>query len=110
MTKLDTYTTPGGKTVEVPHGTAKGYNYGCRCDDCKEANRDRYREAKRRRLARPVPDHVHGSWNGYSNYGCRCSECLVACQRRYPDAQAYREANRDRLNEKRRRYYKESGK
>lgn len=110
MTKIDTYTTPAGNIRTIVHGTPGGYRNGCRCPECKEAERERTREAKRKRLARPTPGHVHGTWNGYANYGCRCPECLVACQQRYPDAQAYREANRDALNEKRRKYYKESGK
>lgn len=110
MARLDTYTTPGGRTILVPHGTARGYTYGCRCEPCKEANRERYREAKRRRLSRPVPGHVHGTWNGYSNYGCRCAECLTACRQRYPDAAAYRAVNRDALKARRRAYYKKSGK
>lgn len=25
-----------------------------------------------------VPDHVHGTMNGYGNYGCRCGMCTAA--------------------------------
>lgn len=25
----------------------------------------------------PIPDHVHGTVNGYDNYGCRCEPCRL---------------------------------
>lgn len=110
MIKLDTWTNARGKTIKIVHGEAKSYDKGCRCDECKEAFRERAREAKGRRLSRPIPEHVHGTWNGYSNYNCRCPRCLAACQAKYPDSAAYRQANRARLNERRRSYYRETGK
>lgn len=30
----------------------------------------------------PVPDHVHGTANGYGNYGCRCPDCREAHRRK----------------------------
>jgi hypothetical protein len=38
------------------HGTRRGYNHGCRCDDCKDAQRlyqRRYRERRGNGLTRP---------------------------------------------------------
>jgi hypothetical protein len=44
------------------HGTRRGYNEGCRCDDCKDAQRlyqRRYRERQALRNVTPVsPDEV----------------------------------------------------
>lgn len=108
--KLDTWTTARGEVVPIIHGEARGYDKGCRCDECKAAYRERAREAKERRKSRPIPEHVHGTWNGYANYDCRCSRCLAACQQKYPDSAAWRQANRERLNQRRREYYKETGK
>jgi hypothetical protein len=56
------------------------YARGCRCEGCKEANREMQREIKARRLERvsrgkrKVPHGV----SGYSNWDCRCSECKKA--------------------------------
>ncbi len=38
------------KNLEVKHGTIYAYQCGCRCDDCKIANRDHSRKY------RPAPD------------------------------------------------------
>lgn len=109
-TRLEFYLSTRGKEVKIEHGTPSGYRHGCRCDECKAANREQQQAARDRRLNRPIPEHVHGTWNGYANYNCRCDRCLDACRARYPEAAAYREVNRDKLNERRREYYKESGK
>jgi hypothetical protein len=31
---------------------------------------------RRERLSKPIPDHVHGTDNGYTNYKCKCPACL----------------------------------
>jgi hypothetical protein len=73
-----------GHTVVVvkseQHGTATGYNYGCRCNACREAIRIK---GVARRRAQGVPDRhgpppgpiKHGTLHAYSNRGCRCDDC-----------------------------------
>lgn len=65
--------------VQVKHGTQNAYlNYGCRCDDCKEAQREASKKQAARRKARETPGHVHGTASGYTNYRCRCDLCKGA--------------------------------
>lgn len=59
------------------HGTPNGYNnHGCRCVDCKAAQRADNIRRRRERLSRPIPDHVHGTDNGYTSYKCKCPACV----------------------------------
>lgn len=60
------------------HGTERGYCAGCRESCCRVAHA-RYNAVKKaERIARGVPDHVHGTPNGYANYACRCDACQIA--------------------------------
>lgn len=60
------------------HGQRGTYVGGCRCDDCREANR-RYHEARRRAAGvRPVEASKHGTVNRYIKYRCRCDDCRAA--------------------------------
>lgn len=52
---------------------ANGYKRGCRCTECREANR--IRRAQQRASKNP-PNH--GTESGYFNYGCRCAPCKAA--------------------------------
>lgn len=54
------------------HGTRSCYSIGCRCDDCREANRVYMAEC--RHSGKPP---THGL-SGYKNYGCRCRICTAA--------------------------------
>lgn len=90
---------------KLPKGVS-GYRKGCRCDECKQAERERWQRSRERRLTGPVPAHVHGTWNGYNNYGCRCDECFAACQAQYGRAAEYRAANRDKIAARAREYYR----
>ena len=70
-------------------GTAYA-NYGCRCDECKEANRARTSRRRKERFAEPkAPDDPrHGKSTFYSNHGCRCEKCTAAWSaecKRYAD-------------------------
>jgi hypothetical protein len=77
---------PGDKR----HGTRNGYQYyGCRCEDCRGANRDHGRAeylkhhpgARSYRtppLVETPDDPRHGTANGYVNHGCRCQPCRDA--------------------------------
>lgn len=107
------------------HGTPTRYRQGCRCDKCVTAMRaywnrkyhesveraaakaraEHQKELRKRRRQGPIPAQVHGTWNGYTNYGCKCELCLEACRARYPQGKAWRDANREELNRKRREYY-----
>jgi hypothetical protein len=78
---LVSYDRPGGlcracyeETIAAQHGTRSKYNGGCRCDDCREANRVSHAEWELRVRGNP-PEH--GTENAYRNYGCRCQECRV---------------------------------
>lgn len=63
----------------VRHGTAGGYQKGCRCDLCREAHRVAQVEVRRRRRERPIPDTVaHGKYSTLRNYGCTCEPCRTA--------------------------------
>lgn len=62
---------------ETQHGTLSGYqNHGCRCRDCRTANREyfvQYRKAKRRA---DIPTTLkHGTDYARYTYGCDCAEC-----------------------------------
>lgn len=74
------------------HGTISRYNSGCRCDECRRANREYGREyyrkrkqadreadlAKRRACREMYPCRSpHGTRSRY-NSGCRCDECRRA--------------------------------
>lgn len=60
------------------HGLERGYAAGCRKPCCREAHRIYSQHKKEERIARGVPDHVHGTRNGYNNYGCHCDKCQIA--------------------------------
>jgi hypothetical protein len=63
------------------HGHITRYVAGCRCSECREANRV-YRIADvARRTARLAADPTlapHGKAVTYSNWGCRCAPCSTA--------------------------------
>ena len=59
---------------ELVHGTVQGYIYrGCRCEECRQAQRDYYGN-------RPMAEYLaevaaqHGTERKY-RLGCRCDEC-----------------------------------
>jgi len=63
--------------IIVPCPSAAAYTRGCRCDGCKEANREVQRQIKARRIARFRSGQTkikHGV-SGYSNWDCRCENC-----------------------------------
>ena len=63
------------------HASRRTYYAGCRCQMCVDAHayyKRAMRKQRRERLAREVPDHVHGTVNGYNNYNCRCDRCMTA--------------------------------
>lgn len=69
--------------MSYPHGSAHGYNEGCRCTRCREANTKRARA--RREHVRTLRELINGRWvspytthgtlNGYGNWQCRCAAC-----------------------------------
>jgi len=76
--------------TEAKHGSATMYTYGCRCDACKQAIKDRYREKRetgwrqgtRRSREQYMLDRYgelqHGTARMYRRYGCRCGACTFA--------------------------------
>lgn len=73
----------------MTHGKTGRYtNRGCRCDECRAAQRDAlasWRDTVAGTLADGDPRH--GTLNGYDNYRCRCGACAAAkAQARKPRA------------------------
>jgi hypothetical protein len=60
------------------HGTERGYAAGCRLDCCRVAHTQYTKMTKVKRIARGIPERVHGTANGYNNYECRCDACQIA--------------------------------
>jgi hypothetical protein len=62
------------------HGVYATYSGGCRCVDCREANRLYQKGAQARRRQHPeLADMAgHGKTSTYTNYSCRCAECRTA--------------------------------
>lgn len=63
-----------------PHGTTTKYGSGCRCDECKAAQSAYAKKRREQKQAWPVsiPEHVHGTKNGYTGHSCRCDPCRDA--------------------------------
>lgn len=64
-----------------PHGLAKSWVEGCRCDICAEAVREYrrgYLERTRREAQMGLRQIPHGTKNGYTTYACRCDACTRA--------------------------------
>lgn len=70
----------GRPPVDHGHGHPATYQKGCRCDDCREANRNRCAEDRKARTGDPAAaDRAgHGKASTYRNYNCRCSKCSKA--------------------------------
>lgn len=63
------------------HGASGYRNYGCKCNICTDAHRERHkteRESRKRRLEADPSLAPHGEKNTYLNWGCRCKECKSA--------------------------------
>ncbi|PVE04636.1 hypothetical protein [Streptomyces scopuliridis] len=70
----------GRPPVDHGHGDHRTYNKGCRCDDCREAQR--LRGIKQRAGWAQDPSAAdragHGKPSTYKNYKCRCEPCSKA--------------------------------
>lgn len=70
------------------HGTAIGYNHGCRCDACRDAM-SASRKATAARVLEALKanpeDHRHGTRYGY-DCGCRCDACREEASARRREA------------------------
>ncbi|NUQ95345.1 MAG: hypothetical protein HOY79_01845 [Streptomyces sp.] len=64
----------------MTHGHVNAYKNGCRCPECREANRVYQNAANARRSAAPaLADRAgHGKRTTYVNYACRCDACCAA--------------------------------
>jgi hypothetical protein len=81
--------TPTGKPV-THGGPGTAYvHYGCRCDECREANTRRKLRADRNRWLRMTigesEPSKHGKVSTYTNWGCRCEPCTTAQSQAYAD-------------------------
>lgn len=86
---------PGRPPVDHGHGDHRTYHKGCRCNDCREANRAYQAELRARRHNDPYSaDRAgHGKSSTYRNHACRCDECTAA---HTADCNAYRARRRAR--------------
>jgi hypothetical protein len=66
------------KEDDPRHGTNRGYGAGCRLYCCVDAHTIYSTQKKIERVARGIPERVHGTRNGYTNYGCRCTRCQIS--------------------------------
>lgn len=70
------------------------YCRGCRCDDCRAAERA-YKVTLR---AKEIPAELHGRVGTYMNRGCRCEVCRTAWaeyRRDLPSARRSQRANNE---------------
>lgn len=67
-----------GKT----HGRVSTYHSGCECGPCHAVGHNYHKRQRLERFRRAIPEHVHGTYSGYSNWGCKCYQCRVASKRR----------------------------
>lgn len=70
----------GRPPVDHGHGDYRTYGKGCRCDDCREAQRVHGIEQRAKWARDPeAADRAgHGKPSTYKNYGCRCEPCSKA--------------------------------
>lgn len=61
----------------LSHGTQTVYWYGCRCEECKIANKERC-ERNREARVKKDPGNIKHGLSGYMNYRCRCPICKAA--------------------------------
>ena len=91
-----------GTRKTVPTHNYSGYRAGCRCEQCREDNKQyeaRTRAAAIARLAADPTCAPHGRVHTYQRYRCRCYECRLAhsnqCKRyRARRGKTNREGNR----------------
>lgn len=83
----------GRPAVDHGHGDHRTYGKGCRCADCREAQRVRGIEQRAKWAQDPAAaDRAgHGKPSTYKNYGCRCEPCSKANS---ADVAAFRERKR----------------
>ena len=86
---------PGRPSVDHGHGDYRTYAKGCRCDDCRDAQRVRCAAMRADRAKDPSrADRAgHGKASTYKNYKCRCAECSAA---NTADVNAYKARRRER--------------
>jgi len=85
---------PKGRAfIAIKHGRIYSYfKLRCRCPECRAVAMVATKKYKANRIKRGVPDHVHGTPNGYHNYDCRCQPCTKAYSA-YKRAQKLRRAS-----------------
>lgn len=70
------------------------YMRGCREPGCRAENTLAMQTNRLLAADRPVPEHVHGTHNGYAYWGCRCDACRTAKARHNREYRARRKLTR----------------
>jgi hypothetical protein len=70
--------TPAGNPVHHGGSGSSYTNYGCRCDECTEANTARAHRRHLQRRGEQPPADAHGQLSTYVNWWCRCPGCREA--------------------------------
>lgn len=60
------------------HGRRSQYIAGCRCDECREADREYQQQRREQRRQLPDEQKPHGTPKCYTHYECRCEACTHA--------------------------------
>lgn len=70
--------TPAGNPVNHGGAGTAYSHYGCRCDECTDANTARAHRRSLERRGETPPPESHGKASTYNNWSCRCDPCSVA--------------------------------
>lgn len=92
MTGVRVDFTPAGNPVNHGGSGTAYANYGCRCDECTDANTARVLRRRLERKAEDVPPQLHGKASTYTNWGCTCEPCTAANAEK---CRLYREAQNE---------------
>ena len=66
--------------VQVKHGVRSRYVAGCRCEECRQAERTYQRKRREERASTPDDQKPHGTARCYVHFGCRCAPCTDAAR------------------------------
>ena len=81
--------------MNINHGTLAGYvDKRCRCQECRDANRDYRQDLRIAALRTNFAGYVHGRSGAY-DLGCRCRPCRDAKRPVNAAANARRKARRE---------------
>lgn len=97
MVIVDGYPVPNSLGIRPEqHGTRHAYNKGCRCKLCTEIATITHQRQIEDNRKKSIPNHVHGTANGYRYWSCRCTPCTRA---HTADCKAFHDRRKNRLEE-----------